>query len=80
MPIALVHLTLERRVGAVFSSSGEHLAAVSVPGVAAWAIASAVGLGIIETAPAYATTWGPDLTAVVAAGAYAAFRLSAPTR
>lgn len=78
--IALVHLTLERRAGAVSSNPGEHLAAVSVPGVAAWAIASAVGLSIIETAPAWATTWGPILTALVAAGAYAGFRLSVPAR
>jgi hypothetical protein len=79
--IALTHIVLDRREGVdARTTETEHVRLVSLPGVAAWIGASVIGLVVLEAAPAWASTWGPILTAVSAAGAYAGLRALTGTR
>lgn len=69
--IALTHVALQRRKTTAVESDAETSALVSLPGVIAWVTASVVGLGLLEAGPAWSGTWGPILTAAVAAALYA---------
>ncbi len=48
--------------------------AVNLAGICAWIAASAVGIALLAGQPAFADTWGPPLTFVIAAAGYAALR------
>lgn len=62
--IALVHIAMTR-------NDAKDRTYRPAAGVLAWAVASVLGLAIIEIAPPWAATWGPILTALVAGGGYA---------
>ena len=47
---------------------------MSLPGVVASLVATVAGLTVITAAPPWATTWGPILTAALAAALYAVLR------
>ncbi|MEI2777463.1 MAG: permease [Tetrasphaera sp.] len=75
--IALVHIAMDRRDGVdpdTLEIRMDRIRSASHPGTIASVVSSAVGLVIIESAPPWATTWGPIVTAVVAAGLYAVLR------
>jgi hypothetical protein len=73
--IALTQIALDRRQGVdPVRAQARATKTVSLPGVVGWGVGSAVGLAVLEAGPAWATTWGPILTAVCAAAVYAALR------
>ncbi|WP_324783016.1 hypothetical protein [Streptomyces sp. H51] len=73
--IALVHVAFDRRQGIdPAQAQNRTTGMVSLPGVLGWGVGSAVGLIVLETGPAWGSTWGPILTALCAAGVYAALR------
>jgi hypothetical protein len=73
--IALTHVALDRRGGVdPRTVDTERVRFVALPGVVAWVGASVIGLAVLEAGPAWASTWGPILTAVSAAAGYAALR------
>ncbi|MFF4147773.1 purine-cytosine permease family protein [Streptomyces sp. NPDC001698] len=73
--IALTHVTLDRLQGIDPAQAETRTTRmVSLPGVVGWSTGSLVGLAVLETGPAWATTWGPILTAVCASGVYATLR------
>jgi hypothetical protein len=52
----------------------------NVPGLAVWALSSAIGIYSLAAHPAFAATWGPPLTFVIAVAAYAAVRAAVGNR
>jgi hypothetical protein len=48
--------------------------AFNLPGLAAWVVASAIGIALLASQPAFSGTWGPPLTFAVAAVSYACLR------
>ncbi|MGI5459201.1 purine-cytosine permease family protein [Streptomyces sp. CA-249302] len=79
--IALTHIALDRRQGLdPAEAEARTTGVVSVPGVAGWVVGSAIGLTVLETGLAWASTWGPILTAVSAAGVYAGLRAVTGTK
>ena len=75
--IALVHIWMDRRDGVDPDRLVTDLArirTVSLPGVVASLVATVAGLTVITAAPPWATTWGPILTAALAAALYAVLR------
>lgn len=79
--IALTHIALDRRDGVEpRTAETERVRLVSLPGLVAWVGASVIGLVVLEAAPAWASTWGPILTAVGASVGYAALRTATGVR
>ncbi|MFG2563393.1 purine-cytosine permease family protein [Streptomyces sp. NPDC048496] len=73
--IALTHVAMDRHQGVDPAQAETRTTRmVSLPGVVGWGAGSLVGLVVLETGPAWATTWGPILTAVCACGVYATLR------
>jgi purine-cytosine permease-like protein len=52
----------------------------NVPGLVVWALSSAVGIYALAAHASFAATWGPPLTFVIAAVAYAAVRATVGNR
>lgn len=80
--IALVHIWMDRREGLdpdAAVTSMDRIKTVSAPGVVASVGSSIAGLVIIEAAPPWATTWGPIVTAVLAAVLYGVLRTTTRT-
>ncbi|GHB87951.1 allantoin permease [Streptomyces umbrinus] len=79
--IALTHVALDKRQGVdPAQAETRTVRTVSLPGVIGWGAGSLVGLVVLEAGPVWASTWGPILTAVCAAGTYAALRTALGTK
>ncbi|WP_413248874.1 purine-cytosine permease family protein [Sinomonas flava] len=75
--IALTHLALERATGRGADPAGlpdRRFRSISAPGVAAWLVSAAVGIGLIESGQPWGATWGALVTPVLAAAIYAGLR------
>ncbi|BCT77813.1 allantoin permease [Sinomonas cyclohexanicum] len=76
--IALTHLVMDRFSGRGADHAGlpdANFRAVSVPGVTAWVVSAAVGIGLIESGQPWGATWGTLVTPVLAAAIYAGLRV-----
>jgi hypothetical protein len=73
--IALVELAFRHRRGeGPMDFRPGRVPAVNLPGLAAWIVASALGITLLATEPAVAGTWAPLLTFAVAAVVYGCLR------
>ncbi|GAB4098374.1 permease [Sinomonas halotolerans] len=77
--IAMTHIAMDRLAGRPADPAGlpdRRFRAVSVPGVTAWIVSAAVGIGLVESGQPWGATWGALVTPLLSAAVYAALRFA----